>query len=79
MDLVHDVLAGGRNIRILTVVDVFSRECIAMVSQISFGAEDVWRILNAAGERRGQIVILSYQSRRDLMRSRLFLARIDGV
>ena len=55
MDFVHDVLASGRTIRILTVVDVFSRECAALVPQISFRAEDVCRILSEAGERRGKL------------------------
>lgn len=55
MDFVHDVLASGRTIRILTVVDVFSRECVALVPQISFRAEDVCRILSEAGERRGKL------------------------
>ena len=31
MDFVHDVLAGGRTSRILTVVDVVSRKCVAPV------------------------------------------------
>lgn len=55
MDFVHDVLAGGRTIRILTVVDVYSRECVALVPQISFRAEDVCRILSEAGDRRGRL------------------------
>jgi putative transposase len=58
MDFVHDVLAGGRTIRILTVVDVFSRECAALVPQTSFRAEDVCRILSEAGERRGKLPTL---------------------
>jgi len=43
MDFVHDVLADGRTIRILAVVDVFSRECLALVPRTSFRAEDVCR------------------------------------
>jgi len=55
MDFVHDVLADGRTIRILAVVDVFSRECVALVAKTSFRAEDVCRILSEAGERRGKL------------------------
>ena len=45
-------------IRILTVVDVFSRECVALEPQTSFRAEDVCRILSEAGERRGKLPAL---------------------
>src|SRR5690606_21280225 len=55
MDFVHDVLASGRTIRILAVVDVFSRGCVALVPRSSFRAEDVCRILSDAGERRGKL------------------------
>lgn len=55
MDFVHDVLAGGRALRILTVVDVFTRECVTLVARVSFRGEDVARILSEAGERRGQL------------------------
>ena len=36
MDFVHDILAGGRTIRILTAIDAFTRECVALVAQRSF-------------------------------------------
>lgn len=55
MDFVHDVLSGGQTIRVLTVVDVFSRECVALVAQSSFRGEDVARILTEAGESRGKL------------------------
>lgn len=58
MDFVHDVLSGGRTVRVLTVVDVFSRECVALVAQTSFRGEDVARILTEAGERRGKLPAL---------------------
>ena len=31
MDFMHDTLADGRTVRVFTVVDVFSRECVALV------------------------------------------------
>lgn len=30
LDLAHDVIAAGRNIRVLSVVDAFTRECLAL-------------------------------------------------
>jgi hypothetical protein len=59
MDFVHDVLSGGRTIRVHTVVDVFSRECVALVAQPSFRGEDVARILTEAGESRGTLPTLT--------------------
>lgn len=40
MDFIHDTLSGGHTIRILSVVDVFSRECVALEAKQSFGGED---------------------------------------
>src|SRR5690606_13077547 len=42
MDFVHDVLADGRTIRILAVVDVFSRECVALVYSTRFPWTPLW-------------------------------------
>lgn len=53
-----DFAAGGRTTRTLTVVDMFSRECVALVPQTSFRAEDVCRSLSEAGERRGKLPAL---------------------
>ncbi len=30
MDFMHDEFADGRKFRVLTVIDVFTRECIAL-------------------------------------------------
>lgn len=58
MDFIHDVLASGKTIRILAVVDAFTRECVALVPQTSFRGEDVARILSEAGEERSQLPAL---------------------
>ena len=41
MDFVHDQLANGQKIRTLTVLDLFTRECLAIEVGISLRAEDV--------------------------------------
>ena len=53
MDFMHDTLADGRTVRVFTVVDVFSRECVALVAGRGFKGEDVGRILSDAGQERG--------------------------
>ena len=52
MDFVHDTLADGRSVRVLTVLDTFTRECVALVAQPIFRGEDVARILSTAGDER---------------------------
>jgi putative transposase len=52
MDFVHDMLAGGRTIRILTVIDVHTRECVALEPRLGFRGEDVAGILIRAAEGR---------------------------
>ena len=41
MDFVHDQLATGRKLRVLTVVDVFSRFSPILDARFSYRAEDV--------------------------------------
>ena len=41
MDFVHDQLATGRKLRILTIVDIFSRFSPAIDPRFSYRAEDV--------------------------------------
>jgi putative transposase len=53
MDFIHDTLASGNTIRVLSVVDVFTRECVALVPQLKFRGEDVARCLSIVGTERG--------------------------
>lgn len=46
MDFVHDQLATGRKIRVLTVVDTFSRYSPAIDPRLSYRGEDVVRVLD---------------------------------
>jgi len=55
MDFVHDSLAGGSSIRVLTVLDVFARECVGLEAGVGFRGEDVARILMRAREGRGAL------------------------
>ena len=53
MDFVHDRLEDGRTLRVLTVVDNFSRECLALVADTSLSGQKVARCLSGIGRRRG--------------------------
>lgn len=51
-DFVHDRTEDGRMLRFLTVVDEFTRECVALEVARSFSAQDVKRtVARAIGER----------------------------
>lgn len=52
MDFMHDRLTNGRRIRPLTVVDTFTRECIALVIAYGFKSMDVITALRRAIARR---------------------------
>ena len=53
MDFVHDQLATGRNIRVLTVVDIFSRYSPAIDPRFSYRGEDVVQVLEKVCARIG--------------------------
>ena len=53
MDFVHDTLAGGGSIRVLGVLDVHTRECVALVAARCFRGEDVAQVLREAGDEPG--------------------------
>lgn len=55
MDFMHDTLAGGRTIRIFTVVDVCTRECVALRAAAQFRGTEVAEQLTAAGHTRGTL------------------------
>ena len=54
MDFMHERLADGTKIRLLTIVDLYSRECIALGVSRSFKSLDVVRALNHACAQRGR-------------------------
>lgn len=53
MDFVSDSLADGRRIRVLTVVDDFTRECLATEVDTSLPGVRVARVLDRLGAQRG--------------------------
>jgi len=54
MDFIVDGLANGRMIRILSVVDAFTRECLVLEADTSLGSGRVTRALDRLIEQRGQ-------------------------
>jgi putative transposase len=54
MDFIVDSLATGRMVRILSVVDAFTRECLALEADTSLGSGRVTRVLDRLIEERGK-------------------------
>ena len=54
MDFIVDGLANGRMVRILSVVDAFTRECLVLEADTSLGSGRVTRSLDRLIEERGQ-------------------------
>jgi putative transposase len=54
LDFLHDQLSDGRRLRILAVVDDFTRECLALVADTSLSGRRVGRELDAIVARRGK-------------------------
>lgn len=53
MDFVHDQLATGQKLRVLTIVDTFSRYSPALEPRFTFRGADVVAILEEVGRRTG--------------------------
>jgi putative transposase len=56
LDFVHDAVECGRTIRVLSVVDAYTRECLALEVDTSFASRRVTRVLEAIMAERGQPV-----------------------
>jgi putative transposase len=54
LDFTHDVLAAGRAIRVLSVVDAYTRECLALEVDTSFASRRVTRVLEEIMGDRGK-------------------------
>ncbi len=54
MDFVSDQLSDGRTIRMLNVIDLYSRECLAIEVDISLTGQRVARVLSRIIEERGK-------------------------
>jgi putative transposase len=53
LDFVHDAMAAGRTIRVLSIVDGFTRECLALEVDSSFAGRRVTRVLDGIIQKRG--------------------------
>jgi putative transposase len=53
MDFMHDVLADGTKVRLLTVVDSFSRESVALETGCGFTSAQVVEVLRRIVSQRG--------------------------
>ena len=54
MDFIVDGLATGRRVRILSVVDAYTRECLALEADTSLGSGRVTRVLERLIAERGR-------------------------
>ncbi len=54
LDFVHDAVECGRAIRVLSVVDAYTRECLALEVDTSFASRRVTRVLEAILAERGR-------------------------
>src|ERR1700685_3894520 len=54
LDFVHDAVECGRTIRVLSVVDAYTRECLALEVDTSFASRRVTRALEQIIAQRGQ-------------------------
>jgi putative transposase len=53
LDFVHDAVECGRSIRVLSVVDAYTRECLALEVDTSFASRRVTRVLEEIIAQRG--------------------------
>jgi putative transposase len=58
IDFVTDAIQTGRGIRILTIVDSFTRECPALLVDTSLSGQQVTRLLERVIEQRGRPLAL---------------------
>jgi putative transposase len=73
LDFVHDAVESGRTIRVLSVVDAYTRECLALEVDTSFASRRVTRVLDAIVAEPGQPLAIRCDNGPELT-SRHFLA-----
>ncbi len=54
VDFVHDALSEGKRIRLLTIIDIFTRECLDIVVDTSLSGHRVIRTLERLIKKRGK-------------------------
>src|SRR5438445_997194 len=73
LDFVHDAVECGRAIRVLSVVDAYTRECLVLEVDTSFASPRVTRVLDASVGESGQLLAMRCDNGPELT-SRHFLA-----
>jgi putative transposase len=73
LDFVHDAVECGRAIRVLSVVDAYARECLALEVDTSFASRRVTRVLDGIVAERGRPLAIRCDNGPELT-SRHFLA-----
>lgn len=73
LNFAHDVVAGGQAIRVLSVVDACSQECLALDVATSFTTRRVMRVLEQVISECGQPLAIRCDNRPEL-KSRRFIA-----
>jgi len=73
LDFLCDAVATGRVVRVLSVVDNFTRECLALEADTSFASQRVTRVLDSIISQRGRPKALRLDNGPELT-SRHFLA-----
>jgi len=73
LDFVHDVLGTGQRVRVLSVLDAYTRECLALEVDTSFASRRVTRVLDRLITERGRPESLRCDNGPELT-SRHFLA-----
>lgn len=73
LDFAHDVIAAGRTIRVLSVVDAYTRECLALEVDTGFASRRVTRVLDEVIAQRGKPAAIRCDNGPELT-SRHFLA-----
>jgi putative transposase len=59
MDFMSDALAHGQQLRVLTVVDAYTRECLALEGATHFRGPDVARVLSRLVAGRGRPTVIA--------------------
>ena len=73
VDFASDVMNGGRTFRVMSVVDSFTRECLALEVDTSMGSQRLTRVLDGIKQRRGLPLAIRSDNGPELT-SRHFLA-----
>jgi putative transposase len=73
LNFAHDVVTGGQAIRVFSVVDAYSQECLALEVATSFATQGVMRVLDQVISECGQPLAIRRDPRPELT-SRRFLA-----